>query len=126
MRILGLAPRTALLRRHRGAGCQQFSPRPSSLINAASTCYRIDRGVRLGLADTAVSSPHGINPASMRVQQRPTKRPTFRPTWPVARLASHLISLQNSRVRCSPSAIEVIRTPFEREIIGQTHVKTRN
>jgi hypothetical protein len=31
-------------------------------------------------------------------------RPTFRPTWPVARLASHLIPLQNSRVRRFPGA----------------------
>jgi hypothetical protein len=37
-------------------------------------------------------------------KKRPTMRPTFRPTWPVAGLASHLICLQNSRVRRFPGA----------------------
>jgi hypothetical protein len=37
-------------------------------------------------------------------KKRPTMRPTFRPTGPVARLASHLIPLQNSGVRRFPGA----------------------
>jgi len=37
-------------------------------------------------------------------EKRPTIRPTFRPTGPVARLASHLIRLQNSRVGRVPRA----------------------
>jgi hypothetical protein len=39
-----------------------------------------------------------------RAHSAATKRPTFRPTRVVARLASHLILLQNFRVRRSPSA----------------------
>jgi hypothetical protein len=77
------------------------TPRPSGNLQAAIAVNRawIDRG--LGLAAPR-SSPS--RPLRRLTRKRPTKRPTFRPTWPVGRLASHLIPLQNSRVRRFPRA----------------------
>jgi len=83
---------------HRAADRQQIWLRPLDRASGLRRgILRIDRGVLLRPADTAVSSLHAVK-ESVR------KHPTKRPTWPVARLASPSISLRNSRVRRSSGA----------------------